>query len=50
MASPDPLVFRQAIVLAAGAMAWAADQTGQTVAHVLSELNGLISSTPLPKF
>jgi hypothetical protein len=49
MASPDPVVFRQAIVLAAAAMGWAAEQTGQTVAQVLSELNALILSTPPPK-
>jgi hypothetical protein len=47
MASPDPVVFRQAIVLAAAAMGWAADQTGQTVAQVLSELSvGLGFTTP----
>lgn len=42
MANPDPIIFRQATVLAAVAMCWAADQTGRTVAQILSELsNGL---------
>lgn len=39
MVSPDPMVFRQTTVLAAAAMGWAAVQTGQTVAQVLSELS-----------
>jgi hypothetical protein len=46
MANPDPIVFRQTTVLAAAAIGWAAVQTGQTVAQVLSELSMGLGSAP----
>ena len=47
MAAPDAMLFRQAIVLAAAAMGWAAMQTDRTVAEVLSVVAGqLIPASP----
>lgn len=42
MASPDPLMFRQALILVAAALGLMADQTDQTVAEVLSEITHLV--------
>ena len=48
MAAPDAMLFRQAIVLAAAAMGWAAMQTDRTVADVLSVVEGLLIPAPPP--